>query len=304
MDIKNLQCFIAVAEHLNFSRAAESLYISQPSLSIRISALEAELGVKLFQRTHQQVYLTDEGAVLLPAVRDILERIRQLSQLVKESLPAEPEPAELLIGIDVTEDRALPIIENTLSSFQKRYPKTSIKVMDISVDEYEEKLLQGDMDFCMMVLQDQAEVNPAFLSIPLLSEPMVMVTMDPGGRSVEELIRTREAQLLFEGARGQRWNRQYLEFLRSYKPDIQPTYVENPSLLCLNLSRGKVISFLPKTYAESALDGRLSMIPVEFPQGCDITLTLLWKKDNIKPAIQLMINEFAANRAGGRKESS
>ena len=55
MDLKNLHCFIAVAEQLNFSRAAESLFLSQPSLSIRIKALEDELHTKLFHRTHQEV---------------------------------------------------------------------------------------------------------------------------------------------------------------------------------------------------------------------------------------------------------
>ena len=57
MDIKSMRCFLAVAETLNFSRAAESIYLSQPALSLRINAMEDELGAKLFLRTRQQVYL-------------------------------------------------------------------------------------------------------------------------------------------------------------------------------------------------------------------------------------------------------
>ena len=65
MDIKSMRCFLAVAETLNFSRAAESIYLSQPALSLRINAMEDELGAKLFLRTRQQVYLTAANVLAL-----------------------------------------------------------------------------------------------------------------------------------------------------------------------------------------------------------------------------------------------
>lgn len=295
MDIKNLQCFIAVAEHLNFSRAAQSLYISQPSLSIRISALEDELGAKLFERTHQRVYLTDKGAALLPAVREILEKIYSLRYVVGNVQHGDDAPKKLRIGVDVTEDRSLPLIEDAFVSFQQHYPEIEVKVSDISVDEYEAKLLADEMDFCLIVMQGEAPVNPMFLSIPLLTEPVVMAASNAQGLSIEELVRTREVQLLFEGERGQRWNDQYIEFVRKIAPGAEPTYVENVSLLYMNLLHSKTISFFPKTYAEGLRDDRLTLIPIDFPQG-NITLTLLWNKFNINPSIQLMVNEFMARK--------
>lgn len=83
MDIKSMRCFLAVAETLNFSRAAESIYLSQPALSLRINAMEDELGVKLFLRTRQQVYLTAAGSALLPEVQEILARIDALPEIVR-----------------------------------------------------------------------------------------------------------------------------------------------------------------------------------------------------------------------------
>lgn len=66
MNTVQLECFVAVAEHLNFSRASEALRISQPSVSHQIQTLEDELGVKLFNRTSKSVALTPEGIRFLP----------------------------------------------------------------------------------------------------------------------------------------------------------------------------------------------------------------------------------------------
>lgn len=72
MNTIQLECFISVAHHLNFSRASEELKITQPAVSHQIQALEEELGVKLFRRTSKQVDLTPEGLLFLPDAELIL----------------------------------------------------------------------------------------------------------------------------------------------------------------------------------------------------------------------------------------
>ena len=66
MNTTQLECFLAVAEHLNFSRASEELKMTQPAVSHQIRTLEEELGVKLFMRTSKNVSLTSEGIRFLP----------------------------------------------------------------------------------------------------------------------------------------------------------------------------------------------------------------------------------------------
>lgn len=73
MNTIQLECFIAVAEHLNFSRASEELKITQPAVSHQIQSLEEELGVKLFRRTSKSVSLTQEGILFLPDAQLILK---------------------------------------------------------------------------------------------------------------------------------------------------------------------------------------------------------------------------------------
>lgn len=73
MNTIQLECFLSVAEHLNFSRASEELKITQPAVSHQIRSLEEELGVKLFRRTSKSVALTPEGMLFLPDANMILK---------------------------------------------------------------------------------------------------------------------------------------------------------------------------------------------------------------------------------------
>ena len=74
IELRHLRYFLAVAEELNFSRAAERLHIAQPALSAQIRALESQVGCELFARTTRKVELTANGEMLLEDAREIVGR--------------------------------------------------------------------------------------------------------------------------------------------------------------------------------------------------------------------------------------
>ncbi len=77
MELAQLQAFLQVAQHHSFSRAAEALFLTQPSVTARIQSLERELGERLFERSGRTVTLTDGGDAFLPHARRALSAVQE-----------------------------------------------------------------------------------------------------------------------------------------------------------------------------------------------------------------------------------
>lgn len=118
MNTVQLECFLAVAEYLNFSRAAEAVNITQPAVSHQISSLEDELGVKLFVRTNKNVYLTPEGAQF---VNDA-DSIMKIAMSAKHRLMDSKANERILLGIGCHSSDELEITWNVLAGLREFYP--------------------------------------------------------------------------------------------------------------------------------------------------------------------------------------
>jgi DNA-binding transcriptional LysR family regulator len=131
MELRHLRYFVAVAEALNFTKAAEKLHLAQPSLTRQIKDLEAEIGVRLFDRAGKRISLTSEGESFLLDARRLLTECAQ-SVLAVQRL-SRSQASQLNIGYvaNVYHD----LLPATLGAFRKACPRTALNLFDMTPAE-------------------------------------------------------------------------------------------------------------------------------------------------------------------------
>lgn len=143
MDFRQLRYFVAVAEELNFSRAAERLNISQPPLSIQIKAMEEELGTVLLTRSRHNVALTQAGKLLLDHARTALHELDRAGDLVRRA--GRGEAGLIRMGF-VGSVPMLDLFSYLLAGFNQRYPNVRIDLHNMSSSRQIAALAMGEID--------------------------------------------------------------------------------------------------------------------------------------------------------------
>ncbi|MFD8390967.1 LysR family transcriptional regulator [Streptomyces sp. NPDC059680] len=174
MDVhaRDLRYFVAVAEELHFTRAAERLYVSQPALSKQIRALERQLGAELFRRDRHGVALTGAGEALLPHARRVLAAWEAGAAAVEAAKAAER--STLVVGMSTSPGRGglLPAIR---SRFTAANPETTVRLRQMSWDDPTAGLADGTVDvaFVWLPLPDEERYawtvvaeEPRLLALP------------------------------------------------------------------------------------------------------------------------------------------
>lgn len=174
MELRHLRYFVAVAEALNFTRAATRLRLAQPALSRQVSDLEEELGVDLLRRTSHGVLLTAEGQLFLEEARGILSRAED--SIMKVRALARGEFGELRVGYLPPLD--LHILPRALAEFQRATPGVKIILRDLGTDELCDELRKGSLNLALM-MQPSDELMAGLEFEEIGSYPF-FVAMAPG----------------------------------------------------------------------------------------------------------------------------
>jgi DNA-binding transcriptional LysR family regulator len=148
MNLQRLRYFVAVAEELNFSRAAERLHMAQPPVSYQIKRLEEELGAQLFHRTKRSVRLTDAGLLLLEEARGLLVHAEQTASVVHRV--GQGEVGRLSIGfVPSAANRILPPL---LRTFGEQFPSVELLLREVDPDRLLGSLGDGRVDVGFLYL--------------------------------------------------------------------------------------------------------------------------------------------------------
>jgi LysR family transcriptional regulator, cyn operon transcriptional activator len=142
LDIRHLRYFLAVAEAGSFSRAADRLGISQPSVSQQMRDLEAGLRLPLFQRRGKRILLTPRGLIFQEHARAVLHQLENFLQ----ELNSEPGELRGALRLGVIPVLNVPFVPQLLGSFVADHPAISVTVEEISSTEIETALEEGRMD--------------------------------------------------------------------------------------------------------------------------------------------------------------
>ncbi len=167
MELRHLYSFIAVAEELNFTKAARRLQIAQPPVSRHIRDLETELGVKLFDRTSSRVFLTDAGRGFLNEVRVVVQHVSQAIEAARSA--GRPGTGTVRLGIG----KGLgDVVGRIVNEYLRVYPKVEIDVRDIASGFQTEAFTERKIDVGFMRMPIEA---PHLASTPLFKEPFSVV---------------------------------------------------------------------------------------------------------------------------------
>lgn len=155
MELRHLRYFVAVAEALNFTKAAAQLRVAQPALGRQVQDLEDEIGVDLMKRSPRGVTLTAEGKLFLEEAREILKHADEAVEKVRAL--ARGEYGELHIGY--APSPSVEILPPALAAFKKAAPRVRIVLHDLGGDELMARLLDGTLELAITVANTDEDLN-------------------------------------------------------------------------------------------------------------------------------------------------
>jgi len=181
-----LKVFRAVAQHLNFRKAAEQLFLTQPAVTLQIKALESDLGLRLFDRTGGKIALTQQGSVML----DYANRLHSLASEAEQALCSREDSisGELALGASTT--IAQYVLPRLLGAFQNEYPKIQFSLRSGNTGEVVRWLVDGRV--ALGLIEGPARER-GVRTEPFMEDELVLITpanLDSGPLSPSQFVST------------------------------------------------------------------------------------------------------------------
>lgn len=166
MTITQLKYVLAVAEHQNFTRAAENVFVTQPTLSMQIQKLEEELDILIFDRTKKPIELTEVGKKIVDQARNIVNESERMQDVVDQ----EKGYIGGLFRLGIIPTVMPTLLPMFLKTFSNRYPKVQLKIEELNTDEIITQLNEGGIDAAIAATPLEQE---RIKERPLYYEPFV-----------------------------------------------------------------------------------------------------------------------------------
>ncbi|XGV94726.1 MAG: LysR substrate-binding domain-containing protein [Leptolyngbya sp. BL-A-14] len=286
MELRHLHYFIAVAEELHFSRAAERLHISQPPLSQQIRDLEDELGVKLFERTKRQVQLTEAGKAFLERSYLVLDQLEQ--SIAATQRIGRGEVGQLAIGfVDSAMLTALPEI---LRTFRAQFPAVDLRLQELTTAQQIQALYDRQIDVGIV----RSAISEPGLSVEcFLPESLVLALPETHPLSAQAKVSlstlTNESFILFPAKLGPIFYEQIMDLCQQagFRPKVAQEAVQMQTIVGL-VAAGLGIALVPASMQNFHRSGVIYR-PLQ-EQIPEIGLYLTWRQQDDSPVIKAFLN--------------
>lgn len=167
VELAQLEAFLQVAQHRSFSRAAEALFLTQPSVTARIQSLEREIGERLFERTGRSVTLTDAGHAFMPHAQRALTAVQEGTDAIEAVRHGDIGS----IRIGASDTIATYVLPGILKQFRETRPRVHVHLTTGQTEGIVEKLLAGETHVAVSRLTQHPEVE----SLHLYNDDLALV---------------------------------------------------------------------------------------------------------------------------------
>jgi len=168
MTLNQLRIFEAVARHCHFTRAAEELYLSQPSVSVQVRELEKECGLPLLTQQGKRVYLTDEGRLLADYAVRVLALVADAQAAMAEA--RDLSSGRLHVGASTTV--ATYVLPRLLGLYKARHPGIAVHLVSGNSEEIQRRLVRNELDFGLV---EGATILPDLVAEPYMDDELVPI---------------------------------------------------------------------------------------------------------------------------------
>jgi DNA-binding transcriptional LysR family regulator len=301
VEFRHLRYFIAVAEELNFTRAAEKLNVSQPPLSRQIRQLEEEVGVQLFARDHRGVFLTPPGEIFLREARLLIAQVERALEAVRPSPKEEGGIVRVAVaaGLGVT-------LAPVFAAHEKRFPAVDIQCKDILSGHQSHALRNQVVDIGFM----RPPVEPLHLiSEFLFQEPIFVLLRKNSPLAKHKTLRLKdianETLLLQERHFSSGTYDKCLEMFRnaSINPKIVQTqsgaHEEAGNML---VAAGKGIFLIPASLAHRCITKEVIALALAEPYAV-FEVHMAWRRAEKSPLVMELLKTMRSNYADNNRNN-
>lgn len=289
MDLRNLTTFVHVAELGSFSRAAEKLGYSQPTISVQIRQLEDSLGIRLFDRIGHAVRLTVKGQDMLPYAQHVCHLCQQMQHTA-----GQVDEITGVIRMATADSLCAPLIRKGFSALRAQYPGICIALTTAGTTTLSRLLDQNEVDIVCTL--DSHIYNTNYV-IAHEEQIGVHFVVPAGSPLLEKSCLTRQdllRQNLLLTEQGMSYRRLLDEWLAQDSVAVQPVLENGSAELLCNLVEARMgISFLPDYVTEEAV--RKGSVVRMQAEGFTPMLwkQLLYRKDKwVSPPMQVVLDHM------------